>query len=403
MKKSLLATVLMASAAVAVYLINDEKGAKVNKGQRRAIKVRSKEENDELLRTIQEIENLPSNGSKRFSFDVEELQQNEDEDILEGISLNPIHTTEQEEKSEVLETFELENIEFNDEIIPSIEDMSEEVNLDQTEKEGSVSDNDFKSVINEEIVTNEEVIDETETKEEVVNEKAIHEDVLNEELINETAVEEPEELEEIEISESDGEKIDFSAFLKNVEENEEELVEPIIADIIEEDLPITDEDFRKMFESDDEVEELEEISLDEIEIEESSESLEEAVFNQEEEKEDEFSETIKEIGLLYPYLNQGFIGKILQQLPHFTEEFKNGDTCRIVHKVQFHESNNLMRFLEIIRGQGYEVVGTDANNNILLQLDFVTQESKILSEIYNISNQVNYLDGIYRGYELEAV
>lgn len=137
------------------------------------------------------------------------------------------------------------------------------------------------------------------------------------------------------------------------------------------------------------------VDLEEIVIDEDIPELDPVI------EEDGYPTTVHEIGKLYPYLNHKFIYAIFSHFDEFTEEFKSGTSCKITHKVQFPESQNLMDFIKIIKDYGYEIIGTDDNHNILLTLTFVNEESKILSEIYNISNQVNYLDGLYRGYELE--
>lgn len=115
----------------------------------------------------------------------------------------------------------------------------------------------------------------------------------------------------------------------------------------------------------------------------------------------EYPEAIYQINELYPYLNSHFINVVFSNFDAFNEEFEMGSPCKIKHKVQFPDSQNLMSFLDIVKGLGYEIIGTDEDQNILIALDFINAESKILSEIYNVSNQVNCLDGLYRGYELE--
>lgn len=117
----------------------------------------------------------------------------------------------------------------------------------------------------------------------------------------------------------------------------------------------------------------------------------------------EYPDAVYDISTLYPFLNLKFINAIFNNFEAFNEEFEVGSRCRITHKVQFPDSQNLISFIEIIKEYGYEINGTDENHNILVYLDFDNQESKILSEIYNISNQVNCLDGLYKGYELEHI
>lgn len=115
----------------------------------------------------------------------------------------------------------------------------------------------------------------------------------------------------------------------------------------------------------------------------------------------EYPDAIYQISSLYPYLNLKFINAVFANFGAFNDEFQMGSACRIRHKLQFPDSQNLIAFIDIVNGLGYEIEGTDEDQNIVIVLDFINAESKILSEIYNISNQVNCLDGLYRGYELE--
>lgn len=137
---------------------------------------------------------------------------------------------------------------------------------------------------------------------------------------------------------------------------------------------------------------------DAVEVQEEEPVVEKAIPSQ---PQREYPDAIYQINELYPYLNLKFINIVFNNFEAFNEEFDMGSACRIKHKLQFPDSQNLIHFIEIIKGLGYEIVGTDENQNILIALDFINAESKILSEIYNISNQVNCLDGLYKGYELE--
>lgn len=149
---------------------------------------------------------------------------------------------------------------------------------------------------------------------------------------------------------------------------------------------------------------IDEEEIDEIVFGEQDEELEEIIIPEPTHtNERQYPEAVYDISTLYPYLNLKFINAVFNNFAVFNEEFEIGSACRITHKVQFPEAQNLISFIEIIKEFGYDIEGTDEEHNILVHLDFENQESKILSEIYNISNQVNCLDGLYKGYELEHI
>ncbi|MEG0240285.1 hypothetical protein [Anaerorhabdus sp.] len=290
--------------------------------------------------TIEETSEL-----KLVDLDDEEIKRlftiDDDEDDLEEITLEPIHQeTPQLKKELTQDEFE----EFKKRLIHVGEDDIDLINLNdaqpfETVEEPHVEEIDIINFGN------------------IVAEPTIAlEDLVLDKPLNISEIQPIEDEEEIE-------ELQFPSMQPILEEDELDI--PTLSP----------------FEEDDD---LEEISLEPVE-------------------EREFPDAVYDISSLYPYLNLKFINTVFNNFEVFNDEFEIGTGCRITHKVQFPESQNLISFIEIIKEYGYEINGTDENHNILIYLDFENQESKILSEIYNISNQVNYLDGLYKGYELEHI
>lgn len=186
-----------------------------------------------------------------------------------------------------------------------------------------------------------------------------------------------------------------------VQPKEEPIVQPEVKDSVDEVVQKVTNIVETPFSAEDE--ELEDIDFDSLLEEEPTDNSSVSEQFEEEETEEQYPQAVHDIQTLYPYLNKQFINRIFNNFDKFNQEFAVGTKCRIIHKIQFPSADNLMTAIEKIRQSGYEVLGADEKQNILIQLDFENQESKILSEIYNVSNQVNYLDGFYKGYEIEHI
>ncbi|MFV0380608.1 MAG: hypothetical protein ACK5KQ_07275 [Anaerorhabdus sp.] len=318
MKKGIFATIAVAlGAAVAVFLIKEERANKAIKAKNKinkSVKQRSEHERNELINTIQDI------------------QTNKNDEVKEK------------------------------EVVQDVEEFPEE----------DTSFNEFIDGINED---NDIDFD-------FVKNNPVEEDTIYDKMAP--------------VAE------DFNAL-------DQEVVAPIKPVAI-------NNEYIDIFSDDD----LDEISLDDLNFlnlenqsdaapveETETQPVEDVVFNEnvtEVQKEKTYtSDTVKEIGVIYSNLTPEFIEQVLDKLPNYNEEFKDGEASRIVHKVHFEDSADLMKFIEIVKTAGYEIKGTDESGNIFIQLDFDNHDSKILSEIYNVANQAASLNGLYKGNVLEKI
>lgn len=146
---------------------------------------------------------------------------------------------------------------------------------------------------------------------------------------------------------------------------------------------------------------LEELKLDDVLEEEETDKL---PVHPHEEAKQPLSPEILSIQEIYPALGYRFIDDVYRHYDQYNHELPIGDKCRIRHRIQFRDSNDsLIRFIKIIKEFGYIVSGSSGPETIEITLDFINEESKILSEIYNVANQVSLENGDYKGYELELI
>ncbi|MGN1388133.1 MAG: hypothetical protein ACI4WR_00635 [Bulleidia sp.] len=131
---------------------------------------------------------------------------------------------------------------------------------------------------------------------------------------------------------------------------------------------------------------------------ESSEKPEEAPADQ---KEKEYAPEVKEISELYPYLSMDYIEEQLRRNDAFNEEYPEDTLVTISHKAEFGTDDGRSQFRTIAEQNGYEVKDLGEKECLAVHKMF-TQNGAILSDIFNVANQVGCLKGSYEGYKIEA-
>ena len=117
-------------------------------------------------------------------------------------------------------------------------------------------------------------------------------------------------------------------------------------------------------------------------------------------KEEEVSEEVKEIAAIYPYLRSSFIAEQFARNDAFNAEYPEDTLVAISHKVRFSHLEEKEQFLEIAKENGYDVEELNAKEIVVAKKLYST-DGAILSDIYNVANQVNCLNGTYEGYKID--
>ena len=117
-------------------------------------------------------------------------------------------------------------------------------------------------------------------------------------------------------------------------------------------------------------------------------------------KEEEVSEEVKEIAAIYPYLSLSFITEQFARNDAFNAEYPEDTLVAISHKARFSHLEEKEQFLEIAKENGYDVEELNAKEIVVAKKLYST-DGAILSDIYNVANQVNCLNGTYEGYKID--
>ena len=136
------------------------------------------------------------------------------------------------------------------------------------------------------------------------------------------------------------------------------------------------------------------ISIDDKEAEESGTAPEEPA------AEEVYPDEVNEISALYPYLDKGFIAEQFGRNSVFNEQYPEDSLIKITHKAKFENHEVLDDFTKICEDNGYtaEVLN---DTEAAVSRKIFTEDGAILSDIFNVANQVACLKGVYEGYNIE--
>ena len=113
---------------------------------------------------------------------------------------------------------------------------------------------------------------------------------------------------------------------------------------------------------------------------------------------EEKSDEVKEVAPVYPYLDLDFIEKILNKNDEFNSSYEEDSLVTVMHHVRFAIAEERKAFEEIMGLSGYET--TTQDDKVVATRKFFTQPGAIISDILNVANQTNALQGVYEKYDI---
>ena len=117
-------------------------------------------------------------------------------------------------------------------------------------------------------------------------------------------------------------------------------------------------------------------------------------------KEPSYPDEVNEIAALYPYLDREFIAEQFGRNSVFNEKYPEDSLIKITHKAKFTTADALADFIKIGEDNGYFAEALNETEATISRKIF-TEDGAILSDIYNVANQVGCLKGVYEGYNIE--
>lgn len=119
-----------------------------------------------------------------------------------------------------------------------------------------------------------------------------------------------------------------------------------------------------------------------------------------EDDETEYPEEVREIADVYPYLEPWFISEQLNRNDVFNREYPEDTLITITHKAKFEDAETAEEYLKIAVDNGYKTEKLSDVESLIIKKMF-TADGVILSDIYNVANQVACLKGQYEGYKID--
>lgn len=109
---------------------------------------------------------------------------------------------------------------------------------------------------------------------------------------------------------------------------------------------------------------------------------------------------VEQIAALYQYLDKDFVEEMYLRNSQFSEQFPADTLIRISHKCRYEDSEIMREFEKIAVNNGYAAEELNDHETVVSRKMF-TEEGSILSDIFNVANQVAALQGNYEGYRID--
>ncbi len=147
-------------------------------------------------------------------------------------------------------------------------------------------------------------------------------------------------------------------------------------------------------------EEVEDEQVHFINIEDVSDTEENEEVEEKKEEVEEVSDEVKEVASIYPYLSTSFVAEQFARNDVFNEKYPEDTLVTISHKARFSHLDEKEQFCSIAKENEYEVEEL-TEKEVLVKKKMYSTDGAILSDIYNVANQVNCLNGTYEGYQID--
>ncbi|MBQ1532741.1 MAG: YtxH domain-containing protein [Solobacterium sp.] len=328
---------------------------------------RSQEEQEEAV-----PEQEPEDEVVRF-VDITNDDQTEDKETGSGLSAEKVLDQAEEtveKAAEAVEELKETVQETADEAVEEAADKAEELKeaveeaVEEKTEEASEAVEELKETVEE---TAEKAAEFTETVEETVEEAAEEVKEAVEETAEELTEEEPQAAEEVPAEEE-----------QPVRSEADEL-DALLDEVLKtEDLPMDEESLRNI----------------DLGVDVPEEQLETAVAGK------PYAPEVEQIAELYQFLDKDFIEELFYKNSEFTSKFPVDTLIRLSHKCYFSDTAIMREFERIAVNNGYAAEEMNDHETVVSRKMF-TEEGSILSDIFNVANQVEALHGSYEGYRID--
>ena len=116
--------------------------------------------------------------------------------------------------------------------------------------------------------------------------------------------------------------------------------------------------------------------------------------------EEEYAQVFDRIHKTYPYLSSGFVRSVYELKDSIASEYPFNVKIIVLHRVIFREVDYLRQFVEIALNHDFSINADEDKMIVDVFKEYINTDGKIITSIFDVSNQAALLGGEYDGYRV---
>ena len=116
--------------------------------------------------------------------------------------------------------------------------------------------------------------------------------------------------------------------------------------------------------------------------------------------EEEYAKVFDRIHKSYPYLSSGFIRSVYELKDSIANEYPYNTKIIVLHRLVFKEVEYLRQFVEIALSHNFSINADEDKMIVDVFKEYINTDGKIITSIFDVSNQAALLGGEYDGYRV---
>lgn len=116
--------------------------------------------------------------------------------------------------------------------------------------------------------------------------------------------------------------------------------------------------------------------------------------------EEEYAQVFDRIHKTYPYLSSGFVRSVYELKDSIANEYPFNVKIIVLHRVIFKEVEYLRQFVEIALNHDFSINADEDKMIVDVFKEYINTDGKIITSIFDVSNQAALLGGEYDGYRV---
>ena len=116
--------------------------------------------------------------------------------------------------------------------------------------------------------------------------------------------------------------------------------------------------------------------------------------------EEEYAQVFDRIHKTYPYLSSGFVRSVYELKDSIASEYPFNVKIIVLHRVVFKEVEYLRQFVEIALNHDFSINADEEKMIVDVFKEYINTDGKIITSIFDVSNQAALLGGEYDGYRV---